>query len=212
MVLAAIVAEGGCDARNRTSDPLPDSAGSVSLAWVGDMVCGPVAPAAMVPDIQRASGQAGEGIDAAILAEASSAVAAEGSDVGRRETDGRRTPDPGGGGGGAAYPQDAEFTEGRVTHYGESYNGQQLGCPGSGLYSSANPGIIAVGPADYGRWPCGVELNVCGPGGCITGWRIDACPGCGVAQLDLSEAGFAAVCGPEASGSCKVTIGVSDGY
>ena len=94
---------------------------------------------------------------------------------------------------------------GWVTHYGESYQGQSLGC-GTGVYRSDDPTIIAVGPARYGEWPCGTHLRICGPAGCIEATRQDACPGCSANVWDLAEAGFGAVCGPEASGSCEVTI------
>lgn len=96
---------------------------------------------------------------------------------------------------------------GRVTHYGESYNGQPLGC-GTGDYSSADVTIVAVSPARYNEWPCGTRFAICGPGGCISATRQDACPGCSPSLLDLSEAGFAAVCGEDASGSCAVEIAV----
>ena len=98
-----------------------------------------------------------------------------------------------------------------MTHYGESYNGQPLGC-GTGDYNSDDPTIVAVSPARYAEWPCGTRLTICGPAGCIEATRQDACPGCSANVVDLSEAGFGAVYGPGASGSCRVTIEVSDGY
>ena len=93
---------------------------------------------------------------------------------------------------------------GRVTHYGESYNGQPLGC-GTGDYSSGDVSIVAVAPARYSAWPCGQLLRVCGVSGCIDAVRQDACPGCAADQLDLAEAGIAQVCG-EGAGACEVTI------
>ena len=97
--------------------------------------------------------------------------------------------------------------QGRVTHYGESYNGQELGC-GTGVYRSDDVGIVAVSPVQYSAWPCGTMLRVCGGDGCIDGSRQDACPGCERYQLDLSEAGITIVCGSEEVGTCPVTIEV----
>src|SRR5207249_7583931 len=94
---------------------------------------------------------------------------------------------------------------GFATHYGAQYEGQTLGC--GGFYRSADPSIIAVGPAREGDWPCGQPLRVCGAAGCLTGTRQDGCPGCTAYVIDLSEAGLAAVCGV-ATGSCPVTIEV----
>lgn len=99
---------------------------------------------------------------------------------------------------------ESEGIYGRVTHYGESYNGQPLGC-GTGTYDSGDPSIIAVGPAQYRDWPCGTVLVLRGPAGELRGVRQDACPGCGVNHLDLSEAGIAQVCG-KGAGTCAVTI------
>ena len=94
----------------------------------------------------------------------------------------------------------------KATYYDESYNAQQLGCPGSGLYDSANPAIVAVGPSHYLDIPCGTALTVCGAAGCIAGWREDACVGCTGDWVDLSEAGIMAVCGDV--GSCHVDVSV----
>ena len=96
---------------------------------------------------------------------------------------------------------------GRATHYGESYNGQPLGC-GTGDYSSLDATIVAVGYANFGRFPCGSPILVCGAGGCINATRQDACPGCDAAGVlvDLSEAALDAVCGAEGSSSCQVEI------
>jgi len=93
-----------------------------------------------------------------------------------------------------------------VTHYGESYNGQVLGC-GYGLYSSDNPTIVAVSPERYGEMPCGTMLQICGDGGCIIATRQDACPGCSGSLFDLSESAFAGVCGVP-TGVCSATINV----
>lgn len=97
--------------------------------------------------------------------------------------------------------------QGYATHYGESYEGQPLGC-GTGVYRSVDAGIVAVGPAQYAAWPCGTVLRVCGAAGCVEAIRQDACPGCSPNQLDLSEAGIAAVCGGAEVGRCEVTITV----
>jgi len=191
MVLAAIVAEGGCDARNRTSDPLPDGAGSVSVAWVGDMVCGPVAVPLAAP-LERGGGREGAGVPyqaaSAVGDGGGAGVAAAGNDMAV-----------------TYYCCDADAGSWKATHYGESYQGSQLGCPGSGTYDSANPAILAVGPAHYADYPCGTALTVCGAAGCIAGWREDACVGCLGDWIDLSEAGIAAVCGPGV-GSCAASV------
>lgn len=95
--------------------------------------------------------------------------------------------------------------EGWATHYGESYNGQPLGCSGAGVYRSRDPSIVAVGPARYREWPCGTQLLVRGPAGSVVVRRVDSCPGCGANVLDLSEAAHEIVCG---FGTCRVTIQV----
>lgn len=114
----------------------------------------------------------------------------------------------------AEYREESEWVWGTATHYGESYNGQPLGC--GGIYDSNNPTILAVGPANYGTIPCGARVEVCSylaepkptyvakslsigdyrvdysvpEVRCIYVIRQDSCPGCLVSQLDLSEAGF----------------------
>jgi hypothetical protein len=105
-----------------------------------------------------------------------------------------------------ALPSGTSRIRGVVTHYGVQYNGRSLGC-GTGYYTSSNVEIAAVGPARYRDWPCGTAFMVCGPGGCVRVVRHDACPGCSANQLDLSEAGLAAVCGP-GSGRCSVEFQV----
>ena len=93
-----------------------------------------------------------------------------------------------------------------VTHYGESFNGQTLGCGGA-RYASDDAGIVAVGPERDGEWPCGTLFRVCGPGGCVLGERKDGCPGCDAYHVDLSEEGLYLVCGP-GSGVCRASLEV----
>jgi hypothetical protein len=95
---------------------------------------------------------------------------------------------------------------GWATHYGVSYQGGVLGC-GTGYYDTDNPDIVAVGPSRYEEWPCGTMLRVCGPAGCATVTRHDACPGCSANVLDLSEAGNKLVCG-DPPHTCRATIQV----
>ena len=124
----------------------------------------------------------------------------------RRGFDGGSTARPGEQGlpAGCADCAEGGVIEGTASHYGESYNGQPLGC-GGGDYHSRDPRIIAVAPARHVQWPCGTTLRVCGSAGCVDGIRVDACPGCGANQVDLSEAGIAEVCGA-GTGRCSVTI------
>ena len=80
----------------------------------------------------------------------------------------------------------------RTTHYGPSYNDQQMGCNGSGVYRSENPVIIAAG---YDTpFECGDVVLVSGPHGAFIGFVVDRCPGCGTG-IDLSEAGMLIACG-----------------
>ncbi len=92
---------------------------------------------------------------------------------------------------------------GHATSYGASYNGHSMGC--GGVYSSSDITIMAVSPARYREWPCGTQVQVCGPAGCIVVTRQDACPGCYANLVDLSEAGNAAVCGSPPH-TCRVTL------
>ena len=70
-----------------------------------------------------------------------------------------------------------------------------MGCAGAGPYSINDITVIAVSAAQHTMFPCGTRLEVCGQLGCITGYRKDSCPGCGNGDVDLSRAGFRAVCG-----------------
>ena len=36
--------------------------------------------------------------------------------------------------------------------------------------------------------------------------RVDSCPGCNATMLDTSESGYAALCSPQTSGPCPVTV------
>lgn len=79
-----------------------------------------------------------------------------------------------------------------ATHYGYSYHGNRMGCPGAGTYNSYDPTIAAVG---YNTWSCGTELLVEGSHGDLIVTVKDTCPGCGSKLIDLSEAGVQIVCG-----------------
>lgn len=97
----------------------------------------------------------------------------------------------------------AGVLQGSATAYAEYFNGRPMGCRGAGAFSSADTTVIAVGPALYDSFPCGTPVEVCGAKGCITGVRKDSCPGCTAYHVDLSRAGFSAVCGVNV---CSVRI------
>ena len=109
---------------------------------------------------------------------------------------------------GAAPPPLAAATHppvrGSATHYGESYQGQTMGC--GGTYDTNNTAIVAISPDRYADWPCGTKMKISGPSGSVFVERTDACPGCSGNHIDLSEAGFIAVCGSLAAGTCGVDI------
>src|SRR6478672_1031303 len=88
--------------------------------------------------------------------------------------------------------------KGYATSYHDSFANKPMGCIGAGLYKPTDTTIVAVGPAMYDQFPCGTSIEVCGPKGCLTGVRKDACPGCQAYHVDLSRAGLTAVCGPNA--------------
>ena len=100
----------------------------------------------------------------------------------------------------------------RATTYGQSYEGQRLGCAGYGVYRDADPTIAAVGPSRYAEWSCGTRLLVTGPAGSVEVIRQDSCPGCDSYGdprfIDLSGAAHRAVCG---AGTCRVTVQVMRG-
>ena len=83
------------------------------------------------------------------------------------------------------------------------FTGRSMGCTGAGPYKPTDVTIVAVGPSLYDQFPCGTNIEVCGPKGCLTGQRKDACPGCKGAHVDVSRAGLAAVCGVNA---CEVRV------
>lgn len=100
----------------------------------------------------------------------------------------------------------AQQIEGYATHYGESYNGQRMGCERNSIYNSNDPTILAVGPTRYAEWPCGARLEVTGPTGItIIVTRQDSCPGCAHNVLDLSEAANELVCGSPPH-TCRVSF------
>lgn len=88
-----------------------------------------------------------------------------------------------------------------ASHYGTYFNGSTLGC--GGIYDSTDSTILAVGPSDYARWPCGTKLEVSSPSGSVIAIRKDSCPGCR-GRIDMSEAGHYAVCGY--AGVCQVVV------
>ena len=84
---------------------------------------------------------------------------------------------------------------GKATPYADSLAGNRMGCAGAGPYSISDITVVAVSAAQHTMFPCGTKLEVCGQMGCITGIRKDSCPACGNGDVDLSRAGFRAVCG-----------------
>lgn len=95
-------------------------------------------------------------------------------------------------------------TGGRATHYGTAYAGNTMSC--GAPYDPSDETIIAVADEQNDAAPCGERLLVCGPEACIYGTRQDTCSGCGRYDLDLSEAGIAAICGPGAD-TCPISWG-----
>ena len=93
--------------------------------------------------------------------------------------------------------------KGYASSYSDSFANKPMGCTGAGPYKATDLTIVAVGPAMYNQFPCGTSIEVCGPKGCLTGVRKDACPGCQSYHVDLSRAGLTAVCGTNA---CEVRL------
>ena len=85
--------------------------------------------------------------------------------------------------------------DGWATYYGESYNGQPLGC-GTGLYRSEDDSIAASAwrPDGSRAYECGARLRITGPGGSHVVTVQDACPGCDWNIIDLSESANRRVC------------------
>lgn len=100
-------------------------------------------------------------------------------------------------------PTAAGALKGYASSYADSFTNKPMGCTGAGPYKPTDVTIVAVGPAMYDQFPCGTAIEVCGPKGCLSGVRKDACPGCQSYHVDLSRAGLTAVCGPNA---CDVRV------
>ena len=103
-------------------------------------------------------------------------------------------------------PNPGEGTDGLVaanaTRYADSLEGNTMAC--GGTFDQDNAFVIAVSLQYDKTWPCGTQLEVCGPVACMTGVRTDTCPGCPGADIDLSRAGVQQVCGNQ--GGCAVVI------
>ena len=91
---------------------------------------------------------------------------------------------------------------GYATRYADSLEGNTMAC--GGIFNQDNTFIAAVSYLYDPVWPCGTQLEVCGPASCINVVRTDTCPGCAGADLDMSRSGLAAVCGNQ--GGCSVVI------
>lgn len=89
-----------------------------------------------------------------------------------------------------------------VTRYADSLEGNAMAC--GGTFDQDIQFVVAVGYEYDVAWPCGTQLEICGPAGCLNGVRTDTCPGCPGADLDLSRAGLDAVCGNQTG--CAVTV------
>ncbi len=92
--------------------------------------------------------------------------------------------------------------EGYATRYADSLEGGSMAC--GGAFDQDNEFVIAVGYEYDKAWPCGTQLEVCGPAGCTLGVRTDTCPGCPGGDIDMSRAGLDAVCGNQTG--CAVVI------
>ncbi len=103
-------------------------------------------------------------------------------------------------------PNTDQGTDGLIsahaTRYADSLEGNTMAC--GGIFDQDNTFIIAVSLNYDKTWPCGTQLEVCGPASCIIGVRTDTCPGCPGADIDMSRAGLQAVC--DNQGGCSVVI------
>lgn len=107
---------------------------------------------------------------------------------------------------------------GTASHYHPRFEGGRLGCGFSpamsqwqdGRYRAEDATIAATAwnRVDGRAFLCGTLLTVSGPSGTIVVESVDACPGCRVTDIDLSQAGFLAVCGPLSIGRCAVEVRV----
>jgi hypothetical protein len=104
----------------------------------------------------------------------------------------------------ASLMQSGDF---RATYLHPSLHGNRAYC--GGVYSRLDPTYLAVGPANYLRWPCGTSLTVHGPSGSIRATVQDRCPGCSGNHVDLGEAASQIVCGRPSS--CRVSIVMEGG-
>jgi len=104
-----------------------------------------------------------------------------------------------------ATPAPASFTgsfSGFATPYWDGLAGNYQSC--GAVFDPADTTVLAVSYAYTQSIPCGTALKVCGTAGCIDVVRSDLCPGCEANHIDLSRAGFTAVCG--AVSNCNVTV------
>lgn len=89
-----------------------------------------------------------------------------------------------------------------ATYYHPMHNGGTMFC--GGTYWDGDQTIVAVGSADYSRFPCWSQMTVAGPAGSITVTVQDHCGGCR-SVVDLSRSANEAVCGAPAH-TCLVSV------